>query len=156
MSGIHRWPVNSPHKGPVTRTILPLDDVIMLRVSVFIVLSRKTPASHVLCLYSQQLWRGKIELLTPGKIQGRELAMHLKNIWRKDNKISHKYLIYVYIYEVIGAKIYNICINGTLVNICVACPTPSHHLNQYWFISNWTTPNKHNRNLTTYAININQ
>ena len=27
--GIHRWPVNSPHKGPVTRKMLPLDDVIM-------------------------------------------------------------------------------------------------------------------------------
>ena len=27
--GIHRWPVNSPHKWPVTRKIFPLDDVIM-------------------------------------------------------------------------------------------------------------------------------
>ena len=27
--GIHRWTVNSPHKGPVTRKMLPLDDVIM-------------------------------------------------------------------------------------------------------------------------------
>ena len=27
--GIHRWPVNSPHKGPVTRRMLPCDDVIM-------------------------------------------------------------------------------------------------------------------------------
>ena len=27
--GIHRWPVNSPHKWPVTRKMLPLDDVIM-------------------------------------------------------------------------------------------------------------------------------
>ena len=27
--GIHRWPVNSPHKGPVTRTMFPFDDVIM-------------------------------------------------------------------------------------------------------------------------------
>ena len=26
---IHRWPVNSPHKGPVTRKMLPFDDVIM-------------------------------------------------------------------------------------------------------------------------------
>ena len=24
---IHRWPVNSPHKGPVTRKIFPFDDV---------------------------------------------------------------------------------------------------------------------------------
>ena len=28
--GIHRGPVNSPHKGPVTRKIFPFDDVIML------------------------------------------------------------------------------------------------------------------------------
>ena len=27
--GIHRWPANSPHKGPVTRKMVPLDDVIM-------------------------------------------------------------------------------------------------------------------------------
>ena len=26
--GIHRWPVNSPHKGPVTRKMFPFDDVI--------------------------------------------------------------------------------------------------------------------------------
>ena len=29
--GIHRWPVNSPHKGPVTRKLFPFDDVIMLK-----------------------------------------------------------------------------------------------------------------------------
>ena len=28
--GIHRWPVNSPYKGPVTRKMLPFDDVIMV------------------------------------------------------------------------------------------------------------------------------
>ena len=27
--GIHRWPVNSPHQGPVTRKMFPFDDVIM-------------------------------------------------------------------------------------------------------------------------------
>ena len=27
--GIHRWPVNSPYKRPVTRKIFPFDDVIM-------------------------------------------------------------------------------------------------------------------------------
>ena len=27
--GIHRWPVNSPNKWPVTRKMLPFDDVIM-------------------------------------------------------------------------------------------------------------------------------
>ena len=29
--GIHRWPVNSPHKGPVARKMFPFDDVIMNR-----------------------------------------------------------------------------------------------------------------------------
>ena len=27
--GIHRWPVNSPHKRPMTRKMFPFDDVIM-------------------------------------------------------------------------------------------------------------------------------
>ena len=27
--GIHRWPVNSPHKGPVSQKMFPSDDVIM-------------------------------------------------------------------------------------------------------------------------------
>ena len=29
--GIHRRPLNSPHKGPVTRKMFPFDDVIMAR-----------------------------------------------------------------------------------------------------------------------------
>ena len=28
--GIHRWPVNCPHKGSVTRKMFPFDDVIMI------------------------------------------------------------------------------------------------------------------------------
>ena len=30
MRGIHRWPVNSPHIGPITQKIFPFDDVIMI------------------------------------------------------------------------------------------------------------------------------
>ena len=29
--GIHRWPVNSPHKGPVTHEMFPFDDVIIVK-----------------------------------------------------------------------------------------------------------------------------
>ena len=29
--GIHRWPVNSPYKWPVTRKIFPFDDIIMVK-----------------------------------------------------------------------------------------------------------------------------
>ena len=28
--GIHRWPVTSPHKGPVTRKMFTFDEVIMI------------------------------------------------------------------------------------------------------------------------------
>ena len=31
VGGIHRWPVNAPHKEPVTRKMFPFDDVIMIR-----------------------------------------------------------------------------------------------------------------------------
>ena len=31
--GIHRWPVNSPHKGPVTWKMFPFDDVIIYQAS---------------------------------------------------------------------------------------------------------------------------
>ena len=34
--GIHRWPANSPHKGPVTRKILPFDDVIISWLSTWL------------------------------------------------------------------------------------------------------------------------
>ena len=33
--GIHRWPVNSPHKGPVTWKMFPFDDVIMCELTVW-------------------------------------------------------------------------------------------------------------------------
>ena len=34
VQGIHRWPVNSLHKGPVTRKMFPFDDVIMYLIFV--------------------------------------------------------------------------------------------------------------------------
>ena len=38
--GIHRWPVNSPHKWPVTRKMFPFNDVIMICPLYLIVLGR--------------------------------------------------------------------------------------------------------------------
>ena len=34
--GIHRWPVNSPHKWPVRRKLFPFDDVIMFHSTLLI------------------------------------------------------------------------------------------------------------------------
>ena len=34
--GIHRWPVNSPHKRPVTRKIFPIDDIIISCYGIYV------------------------------------------------------------------------------------------------------------------------
>ena len=64
--GIHRWPVNSPHKWPVTRKQFPFDDVIVLhfvsfccdftvRTSTHII--RITPQANVICpVIGKQPW----------------------------------------------------------------------------------------------------
>ena len=44
--GIHRWPVNSPHKGPVTRKMFPFDDVIMTQGTLANVVLRLTNFSR--------------------------------------------------------------------------------------------------------------
>ena len=36
LRGIHRWLVNSPHKWPVTRKMVPFDDVIMLMIHAYL------------------------------------------------------------------------------------------------------------------------
>ena len=47
--GIHRWPVNSPHKRPVTRKMFPLNYVIM---SLRIILSKRE-SLRIFCLISE-------------------------------------------------------------------------------------------------------
>ena len=48
--GIHRWSVNSPHKGPVTRKMFPFDDVIM-KILHFIFVSAQS-----LNKYLKRIW----------------------------------------------------------------------------------------------------
>ena len=40
LRGFHRWPVISPHKGPVTRKMFPFDDVIVLFAVPFLTLGQ--------------------------------------------------------------------------------------------------------------------
>ena len=59
MWGIHRWSVNFPHKGPVTRKMFPFDDVIMY----FTIPSHKL---YIIMLFMRLLilfqpWRTKIK-----------------------------------------------------------------------------------------------
>ena len=63
--GIYRWPVNSPHKGPVTRKIFPFDDVIM---------DKETPQVYFITM----------EYIQQGNIQN---ALKLSNVTTTTYKI---------------------------------------------------------------------
>ena len=41
-AGIHRRPVNSPHKWPVTRKIFAFDDVIMIKIQGIVLDNKET------------------------------------------------------------------------------------------------------------------
>ena len=43
--GIHRWPVDSPHNGPVTRKMFPFDDVIMVKPRCLVGVLDRVPLS---------------------------------------------------------------------------------------------------------------
>ena len=58
--GIHRWPVNSPHKGPVTRKMLPFDDVIVWRCN----LRLEHSSSHVVVHKTEVIYQFWQILLT--------------------------------------------------------------------------------------------
>ena len=55
--GIHRGPLNSPHKWPVTRKTLPFDDVIMMIIG-----PHKTTTYHLPIEKPHEIWR-KVAML---------------------------------------------------------------------------------------------
>ena len=76
--GIHRSPVNSPHKGPVTRKMFPFDDVIMI-----------TLIDALWCIYvsANGIFIGSCNGLSPG----RRNAI----IWHNELKQMAKYKEYI-------------------------------------------------------------
>ena len=71
--GIHRWPINSPHKGPVTGKFLPFDDDILCTSS-----STKYPCqfidlrANVICFIFNRASNKQINVWSP--------ALKMKNI----------------------------------------------------------------------------
>ena len=64
--GIHRGPVNSPHKGPVTRKMLPFDDVIMLCQIIYTQCTAVCGAPHIIhqrCDNADPVRRGSKKLV---------------------------------------------------------------------------------------------
>ena len=72
--GIHRWPVNSPHKGPVTRKMFPCDDIIMTKCTIM-----DYPGLDVCCTNPATHRR-----LFPGSS-----PVHQKHGWLHDDCAAH-------------------------------------------------------------------
>ena len=59
--GIHRWPVNSSHKGPVTRKMFPFDDVIMTKNCISLKLVLKWQSDNFVFPKSSKGTRNKLK-----------------------------------------------------------------------------------------------
>ena len=85
--GIHRWPVNSPLKGPVTRKMFPFDDVIMRNCHN----PNRTKHNKALYMFDLIIWifRVKISFLCPIRFQMIRFAHYsyaTRALWRHKSR----------------------------------------------------------------------
>ena len=77
--GIHRWPVDSPHKGPVMRTKFPFDNVIMIRLmpseSVYTFYNNHQ-VNIVSQLYKRANYKSKYVVLNPAEFNANAGLCH--------------------------------------------------------------------------------
>ena len=106
--GIHRWPVNSPHKWPVTRKMFPFDEVIMV---VFFV-GRYWQDTHI-CHVTSSASKGyniiaSVLAKYPRRVGGsksrtsltpKRLGHFFKNLILFRNVVHHKWII-IFLYEI--------------------------------------------------------
>ena len=65
--GLHRWPVNSPHQGPVTRILFPFDDVIMFQTATTKLISVSIYDRNGRCIFMFDLINSARQWLTFNK-----------------------------------------------------------------------------------------
>ena len=79
--GIHRWPVNSPHKGPVMRKMFPFDEVLCFE-------SQLMPYTRADRITAQVGWRYKpkkwIQLEPPNELCSHENVIY----WGPDKTVA--------------------------------------------------------------------
>ena len=93
--GIHRRPVNSPHKGPVTRKMFPFDDVIMLWIKIinwlFSDLGQWNPTDSLFVKPSIMYIENNGQIyVVPSSPVNRIKFQGVKNYFRKDKKKKSK------------------------------------------------------------------
>ena len=104
--GIHRGPVNSPHKWPVTRKMFPFDDVIMIIVPIrmnklVICIIHCSACQSIVALWRHVWWNIFVNMRTSQYPIQRWLTDNRfqHNKWRYIHTHTHTYIyIYIYIY----------------------------------------------------------
>ena len=94
-AGIHRGPVNSPHKWPVTRKMFPFDDVIMnarwsIETNISEYSSQSTSTLIVLCCALLWLGNGQFYPYHSGS-----LHWHWDNLWIVPVPVKQPWMIWV-------------------------------------------------------------
>ena len=77
MRGIHRWAANSPHKRPVTRKMLPFDDVIMAQI----LLRWSRPVSVLALMWSSWYSRCSLTCWLPAWSWWKPLSSSRVSLW---------------------------------------------------------------------------
>ena len=101
---IHRWPVNSAHKRPVTRNIFPFDDVII---------SLRPPIPHSVSAQHIQLWSYRLNVNVHGSYIYECMNIHICCRWEPTGK-EHPILTA----SIPGTPgiYYRICLNERIIN----------------------------------------
>ena len=104
---IHRWPVNSPHKWPVARKIIPFDDVIIFRIHAA---DDETDTVHIQAAFCMRLTNRPISQI-PQSIKQTSHSAPFCN--RKVHICAH------FCYKMVHCGIWNWCIVGFGQQVCL-------------------------------------
>ena len=95
--GIHRWPVNSPHKWPVTRKMFPFDDVIMIITALklghgWLITSYKNYGMYLLLPYPNPMLLQMIPMLLAKRVLSKYFYIYSENLYRYWISLIYYYL----------------------------------------------------------------
>ena len=116
--GIHRWPVNSPHKWPVTRKMFPFDDVIMRNPPVicngdlcsFVVSLNERLNEQLICMPVIGMWY-HLNVRSRSSSHFRNEQLPLSCVWKEVLKYRYERC---QVLRFVGANHTNICLTNAL------------------------------------------
>ena len=133
--GIHRWPVISPHKGPVTRKMFPFDDVIMKGLSA-VSENGKQIAS---CVRANRRDRESVYLILNTYSLASSDGKLWSVIWESKVKTARFRYSTASFSKIPTKSIQKLCHEGGQWSVfCELKIWKSLHFTQYRFITNWS------------------